>query len=117
MLKNISESLREASQVLSYDYLKDPIVKACQSSLEKIKEGVWDRARGFLGNIKISVENRIRQYASIEKFKDLKSNYDKALELIGKKDMNAVEYINAIIETHKNSKREIEDLQGMRSPM
>lgn len=116
MLKNISEILRQAAQVLSYDYMKDPLIVNLKKVTTALEQGNWEEAKRFLTayQVKVTIDNRIKQYATLDKFKDLEANYKKAIDLIGTKSMDALTAVNAIIDAHKNAKAEIEKLQGVR---
>jgi len=116
MLHKISDKIKEAALFLSYDAERDPLVINLKKAITAIEAGNWPVAKNWISHyqIKSTIENRIRQYESIPAFKTLKEDYKTCVELVEKKDPAAVDTINKIIDAHKKSKQQIEQLQGFR---
>jgi hypothetical protein len=115
MLKNISETLKSAALTISYDAERDPLVLNLKKALDSIDDGKWQMAKNFITafHVKTTIENRITQYSRIPAFKNLKTDYDTAVQLVERQDPRAVSAINVIIDAHKKSKQQIESLQGL----
>jgi hypothetical protein len=115
MLYNISDKIKEAALFLSYDAERDPLVVNLKKAITAIEAGNWPVAKNWISHyqVRATIENRIRQYETIPAFKTLKEDYKTCVEMVEKKDPAVVEAINKIIDAHKKSKHQIEQLQGI----
>jgi hypothetical protein len=115
MLRNISENIKTTALTLSYDAERDPLVLNLKKALDAINDNNWRMAKNFITafQVKSTIENRIIQYSRIPAFKNLKTDYDSAVQLVERQDQRAIDAINLIIDAHKKSKQQIETLQGL----